>query len=138
MTINFVMCLAILVYVDTSGENEQIQAHFPLSQTCECILDLLEITHVAFHPFDLRCWAGFLLDFVDGILSLVFFAVHHNDSGTVEDKRACNLVPNAQRAACDQSDSTAEVVDFLFGPNYWLQDGLHCVCVCSVICADPM
>lgn len=49
--------------------------------------------------------------------------------GATEYEHVRDLVPNSQRTACDQGDSTAKIMDFLFRSDYWLQDGLHCVCV---------
>lgn len=55
--------------------------------------DLGQTPHVARNPLHLCVFTCFLLDLVECCLALVFFAVNHDDPGTVKHKCTRNLIP---------------------------------------------
>ena len=71
---------------------DQIQPLLLLDKSRRDLFDLGQIAHVTRHPLDLCIGPGFLLDFVDRFLPLVFLTVDHDDAGAVQHKRPGDFI----------------------------------------------
>jgi hypothetical protein len=78
VSVDAIVVCAVLVGVDACGEHEEVEAIQRVADLGEHVLNFAQVAHVAVLPLDLRISLLFL-DGLDGIGSLLFFAVYHDD-----------------------------------------------------------
>lgn len=127
VTVDSISILAILVGVDAGGKYEEVETVERLTEASEDVLDLLERSQVAFLPVDI-CTGRFLLDGLDGLLTLLLLTIDHDHLGTAVGQGAGHLEANAQGTTSDNGDSALEVCGL---DRSWtessclLKNGLH-------------
>ena len=64
-------------------ETYKIETLFTIPESSELLLDLIQVPHIASDPLNLRILSDFLFYLLDRFVTLLFFAVDHDYTGSI-------------------------------------------------------